>query len=33
MAVVVEPVRGALDRIARTGLALAAVKRLAAKAG
>jgi cell wall-associated NlpC family hydrolase len=32
MAVVVEPVRGALDRIARTGLALAAVKRLAARA-
>jgi hypothetical protein len=32
MAVVVEPVRGAVDRIARAGLALAAVKRLPAKA-
>jgi cell wall-associated NlpC family hydrolase len=33
MAVVVEPVRGAVDRIARAGLALAAVKRLAARTG
>jgi cell wall-associated NlpC family hydrolase len=31
MAVVVEPVRGAVDRIARGGLAIAAVKRLAGK--